>query len=235
MTYTDEMYHTAMNILDARYEQLDDDELEHHGILGMKWGVRRYQNDDGSLTPEGERRYVKLSKGEKLAKMNTKQGVNTGAWIGAAAGGVFPGSLIGGATGSLATNKTASKLKYMSDDEAKNEEKYVKEGMRSGYKAERAAKGALLGGIGGTLVGSTLGAVGGLALSKVTNDPAMLIGAANIGANLGLIGGMTIGGVSGYKGADSRFDKRYDKWDADPNMEYRKRTKDELREYDSSH
>lgn len=32
-------------------------ELRHHGILGMKWGVRRYQNKDGSLTPEGRSRY----------------------------------------------------------------------------------------------------------------------------------------------------------------------------------
>jgi hypothetical protein len=31
--------------------------LVHHGIKGMKWGVRRYQNADGTLTPEGERRY----------------------------------------------------------------------------------------------------------------------------------------------------------------------------------
>ena len=32
-------------------------ELYHHGIKGQKWGVRRFQNKDGSLTPAGERRY----------------------------------------------------------------------------------------------------------------------------------------------------------------------------------
>ena len=32
-------------------------ELYHHGILGQKWGVRKYQYEDGSLTPEGRKRY----------------------------------------------------------------------------------------------------------------------------------------------------------------------------------
>lgn len=31
--------------------------ITHHGIKGMRWGIRRYQNEDGSLTPAGKKRY----------------------------------------------------------------------------------------------------------------------------------------------------------------------------------
>ena len=43
-------------------------ELYHHGIKGMRWGVRRYQNPDGSLTPAGQRRIAK--KDARWAKRN---------------------------------------------------------------------------------------------------------------------------------------------------------------------
>ena len=36
---------------------MDTNVLTHHGILGMKWGVRRYQNEDGTLTEAGKKRY----------------------------------------------------------------------------------------------------------------------------------------------------------------------------------
>lgn len=53
------------------------DELYHHGILGMHWGIRRYQNKDGSLTAEGIKRYRTDLKFQKkynkyVAKQNEK-------------------------------------------------------------------------------------------------------------------------------------------------------------------
>lgn len=47
-----------------------DSELYHHGVKGMKWGVRRYQNADGSLTTAGKKRAAKLN--EKLDKRRTE-------------------------------------------------------------------------------------------------------------------------------------------------------------------
>ena len=42
----------------------DADFLSHHGILGMKWGIRRFQNRDGSLTDEGKRHRGVLDKAD---------------------------------------------------------------------------------------------------------------------------------------------------------------------------
>ena len=54
------------NLKDIRYQNLSDRQksqliknnvLGHSGIKGQKWGIRRYQNEDGSLTEEGKKRY----------------------------------------------------------------------------------------------------------------------------------------------------------------------------------
>lgn len=42
-------------------------ELYHHGILGQRWGVRRFQNEDGSLTAEGRSRYGTIGKDAEIS------------------------------------------------------------------------------------------------------------------------------------------------------------------------
>lgn len=45
-----------------------ENNVSHSGIKGMKWGIRRYQNKDGSLTPEGKKRYNESPDGTRTKK-----------------------------------------------------------------------------------------------------------------------------------------------------------------------
>lgn len=56
-------------------------ELQHHGVLGMKWGVRRYQNKDGSLTSSGRKRYGydDLKRSLKKSSQKTKNATTKAA------------------------------------------------------------------------------------------------------------------------------------------------------------
>lgn len=56
---------------------MHDEYLQHYGVLGMKWGVRRYQNKDGSLTNAGRKRYDVDIEGAQKKLENAKQNSKT--------------------------------------------------------------------------------------------------------------------------------------------------------------
>ena len=62
-------------ILTSNGSFISQNELYHHGIKGMKWGVRRFQNEDGSLTTAGKKRYGDESTGsdKKMSSNNSSK------------------------------------------------------------------------------------------------------------------------------------------------------------------
>lgn len=59
---------------------MENNELIHSGIKGMKWGVRRYQNKDGSLTPAGKKRYDRDTR-ELSDKKKAKYQADPNKWV----------------------------------------------------------------------------------------------------------------------------------------------------------
>lgn len=68
------------------YRNYDDcNELFHHGVKGQKWGVRRYQNKDGTRTEEGKKHQEEMTDEERLVREKRNRMIRNTAIIGGAA------------------------------------------------------------------------------------------------------------------------------------------------------
>lgn len=106
---------------------MKSDELTHHGVMGMKWGVRRFQNVDGSLTRAGRKRFELVkSDAAKVAK-DSKQAV-----------GVLNKSIKSNNRQAFVYNKLADFNRNRSSKYAIKSEKAATEGKSE--KAERYAE-----------------------------------------------------------------------------------------------
>lgn len=87
----------------ATYRVVRSDELYHHGVKGQRWGVRRYQNSDGTLTAKGRARYysaVNVNKAFQETKnrpnvIKAKNVARTAAVVTAGFGGLTAGAVTG--------------------------------------------------------------------------------------------------------------------------------------------
>lgn len=176
-------------------------ELYHHGIQGMKWGVRRWQYEDGSWTPEGRKRYGTGNvKYDLLGRVNDKYG-----------------QLISNVVKSKKQNPGGiGKIRNYAAAEIRNAYKNDAN-MRNFIFGKDYDKNVMrwhLSRTGGVMASSIVsGTLGSIALSPVINsiqDPRVKIA---VGVGGGIVSGM-IGGAVGYQ-TTKEIERRYDNYHED--------------------
>ena len=107
--------------------------IYHHGVKGQKWGYRKYQNEDGSLTPEGRQRYLTLNRRGEM-----RYGVANTAGIGIA-GGTATAAAVGGSVASKYLGKFSKDVADTSMSKYYNKRQYnkFKRISRSNFKRSK--------------------------------------------------------------------------------------------------
>ena len=128
----------------SNYILTNDGELYHWGVKGMKWGVRRYQNKDGSLKPAGKKRIAKneailADRDSRFSNKAANKGANIVAGM---IKGTGIGAGIGAATGAARTLLDSS--------------------GSFGVNVLLMPLGAAKGAMGGAMIGAGAGAVAGM-------------------------------------------------------------------------
>ena len=105
---------------------ISEDELYHHGIKGMKWGVRKYQNPDGSLTAAGKSRYSTVADAKEAYRKAKKASADK---YSTATGGIYGGRW---------TVTKNQRKDYSRDVQAYNNSLAARTGAKYDYKIAKA-------------------------------------------------------------------------------------------------
>lgn len=127
--------------MEVRY--LPDEYLDHSGIPGMKWGVRRYQNEDGTLTEAGKARYGRsIRRIQRLEASSAKQNLKAKKYSKKAANLDFKSAKAltqGGSDKYLLKSKKAARKSARLEYSA---EKKIKKGKQVYQKLDKTFKDA---------------------------------------------------------------------------------------------
>lgn len=167
--------------------------LAHHGIKGQKWGIRRYQNEDGSLTEAGRRRY-----GVNYINKNPEKRLKSAR--------AFRGNAKMYADVYKHIKKSSPQGLSSKAIDEKVKDYYNKHGMSDTYNRDKSASNFHNGALVGSTIGSGVGASAGAGITYAINEglidtPLELPMGAGIGLGnaIGSFMGSTIGGLTKMK------------------------------------
>lgn len=172
-----------------------NEELYHHGVKGMKWGVRRYQNADGSYTNAGKKRYVTTRQANKNAKAAANQARKDSIAADKAKGGVrfYKANRNAKMAAAKARKESFAKDKQYNKDlraekvnNAKNNAKDLANRVKNRNITDQDKRKAIV--VGGSVAaGVALKTVGTAGVFGLTMNPFAAVAAGNA---LGVVGGM---------------------------------------------